>query len=466
MSGWRPKLRNGGGAIYERLVESLESDIRSGALSPGQRLPPHRELAHELSVGIGTVTKAYAEAERRGLIMAQVGRGSFVAGRDNRNAPSVSGRLSEGPIDLAQNLPPSAPAQQRLAETLSRLRRRGDIEEATRYAPPEGSEACRRAGADWLNRRHHLALAHADGLIVCNGGQQGLALVFTAICKPGDVVLCEAATFHGVKALAEHVGFRLHGVALDEEGLDPIALERAIAATGSRILYTIPTLQNPTARTLSQGRREAIVEIARRHDLLIVEDDAYRSLAGDSRMPKAFAELAPERTFHVAGASKGVSTGLRIGFLISPDPEWRDRLLRGVRAMNYCPPAITHLIFAQWVEDGSADEIADEVVREARARNELAIRILGARVRPSGARQSLHIWLPMSDLEAERTAGRALRAGVEVTPPSAPIVAEGLISGLRLCLGPAHDLQTLERALGIVAASMSGEVDEQARAVV
>lgn len=462
MTAWKPDVPAGDAPLYERIADAIECDIRDGTLPPGVRLPPHRDLAHVLSVSIGTITKAYGEAERRGLLFGHVGRGSFVAG-GGRPHPSSA---PDGTIDLARNLPAGGPGAKHFAEALARLRRRPDLALVAEYAPPEGLEAVRRIGAEWLRRRHGMEDVSVNDIIQSNGGQHALALVFGALCRPGDMILCEAATFHGAKTLAEVGSYRLHGVELDAGGLKPASLEKAIVETGARVLYTIPTLQNPTTITMSASRRKQVATIARKHNVLIVEDEAYRAIASLEDRPPTFAELAPERTIHVATVSKAFSPGLRLGFLRTPNAVVRDQILRHVRATGYAPPALGALVFSQWVEDGTADLIADQIVEDARNRFDVAKRILGSAIATAGSRQSLHVWLPMSPLEAERTAGRALRAGVEVTPPDAPIVAADKISGLRICLGGAASLAVLESALTVIAQSLQAEVSRQGRAVV
>lgn len=457
---WNPRLDDGSTALYDRLADAIERDVGAGLLQPGERLPPHRDLAHRMGLGVGTVSKAYAEAERRGLLSGEVGRGSFV--RSRAGSFGTAG-VAEGAIDLARNLPPATPAIRRLAETLTRLRARPDLQEAVSYTAPQGPLRVRTTAATWLRHRHRVESASAERLVQCNGGQHGLALAFGAICRPSDMILCEAATFYGMRTLAEHASYRLHGVAMDEEGLDPRALEQAIEATGARALYTMPTLQNPTTRTMGSARRCQIVEIARRHDICIVEDEAYRLYADD--IPESFADLAPERTFHIASISKALCTGLRVAFLTVPENR-RERVLMAVRALGYCPPALNGMLFAQWVDDGAADAIADEVRAEIDARTALARAVVGSVMESPGAPRSLHIWLPMPPLEAERAAGRALRAGVEITPPDAPILSSGEISGLRLCLGAVPDRSTLEQALVIVREAIHAEVAPRSRAVV
>jgi DNA-binding transcriptional MocR family regulator len=144
---WTPTIPDGEAPLYERLVSVLRGDIASGVLAAGARLPPQRDLAYRLGVGLGTVTRAYVEAEKAGLVSAHVGRGSFV------NAPPVHRPFErEGPINLAQNIAPAGPAASRLAEALARLRKRPDLLEHLAYAPAAGHETQRRAGAAWISR--------------------------------------------------------------------------------------------------------------------------------------------------------------------------------------------------------------------------------------------------------------------------------------------------------------------------
>lgn len=456
---WTPDLPVGDAPIYERLVEALRRDVEGGALPAGTRLPPQRDLAHRLGLGLGTVTRAYVEAEKAGLVSAHVGRGSFV------NGPATTARRSrrDGPVNLAQNVALNWPAARVIGETMQRLRRRPDLADHLDYAPPAGLERHRRAAAGWLARSAGFETADWTRLVCCAGAQQGLALAFGAALRPGDVLLCEAATFPGIRALAAHAGYRLEGVAMDEEGLIPDALEAAVAATSARVVAVLPTLQNPTGRIMSLARRQAIAALARRLDLTLVEDDIYGAYAPGA--PPPLAMLAPERVFHVSGVSKTLAPGLRAGFVIAPDEAALERILAAMRAIAYAPPGFGALIAGQWIEDGTADAILADIRAETTKRLDLAREILGPAMAAPASPSAPHIWLPMSELEAERLAGRALRGGAEVTPPAAPIVAPGLVTGVRLALGAAADLSELETGLRIVAAALAGE-DDRARSVI
>jgi DNA-binding transcriptional MocR family regulator len=440
---WLPKLDPGSESIYARIVAALERDVRLGAVERGARLPPQRSLADHLDISVGTVTKAYLEAERRGLVHAHVGRGTFVSDAGSQRTTGEAAR--DRVIDLSLNVPPQEAAARRLLSTPTG-KRNSDLLDALAYSPAPGPNAHRQAAVAWLSR---VARFEPDWtrLLITNGAQQAMSLVFGLLCRPKDTVLCEAATFFGMRRLSEHCGYTLHGVQMDEEGLRPEALERAVKSTGAKVLYTMPTVQNPTSRTMGPARREDIARIVRRHKLWVVEDDTYALFA--PRAPKGLFPLAsilPEQCFYLASVSKSLSTGFRVGFLCCPAGPYFDALVKAVQATVYAPPSLGGVFFNRWVSDGSAFEIADAVKVEIERRVALAKTLLGNQI-ASEIRLAPHFWLPMSELEAERIAGRALRAGVAVTAPGSAILRPDLISGLRVCLGAASDMADLTLGL-------------------
>jgi DNA-binding transcriptional MocR family regulator len=259
------------------------------------------------------------------------------------------------------------------------------------------------------------------------------------------------------------------GVAMDGQGILPEALARAVEGTGARLLYTIPTIQNPTTRTMSRQRRTEIVAVAREYDLTIIEDDVYGPFAyaldghGDDLVP--LAQLAPERTFYASSASKTLAMGLRVGVLVAPDAERFDRCAEVLRASSYATSSLSALLVSQAILDGGASAVRDAIAHDATRRMTLARRVLGDAVAPPSFPTALHAWLPMPELQAERVANGALRRGVTLTPPTSYIVDGTLESGLRLCLNslPYDDL---ERALRIVRTAMADEAVPTRQAIV
>ncbi|WP_242403417.1 hypothetical protein [Asaia platycodi] len=145
-----------------------------------------------------------------------------------------------------------------------------------------------------------------------------------------------------------------------------------------------------------------------------------------------------------------------MAFLALPPGMARERLMRGIRAFGYCPPALGALIFEEWVTDGRIDEIGRAIQAEAAARWEMAQHALGGLMLSPGAAYSPHGFIPMQALEAERVTTRLLRAGVEVTPPDAAPVSRDADMGLRLCLGAPDSRAELGEALAIIADVIAG----------
>jgi DNA-binding transcriptional MocR family regulator len=446
LSAWRPEIGSSQGTAYARIVEALAADIERGALSHGARLPTQRALAEAIGVGVGTVTRAYAEAEARGLIEAVVGRGSFVA---VPSAPAAAD--GDSLIDLSRNVSPLAPATAALRGAIAAVARRGDLAQRLDYAPDGGFAADRRAAATWLRRTANFAGADERQLIVTAGAQQAIAVALAALCRPGDALVVEAATFNGVKLAAAQGGLRVAPATMDAEGLTPDALERAAAQSGARVAYLQP-FQNPTTRVMGLARRQEIVAVARRRDLVLIEDDLYGPHVAELGLPP-LAELAPDRVAYVSGLSKTLAPGVRTGFLIPP-PRWRGAALDALRAATFGGPTFGAVIATQWIESGVAFEVFATIRRELAARNLLANASLAGLTAPMDHDASPHIWLPMGELEAERVAGQAMRAGVKVTPPRAPFVDGIAVDGLRVCLGGAADRAALERGMAVVRAAM------------
>ncbi|HEX2120075.1 MAG TPA: PLP-dependent aminotransferase family protein, partial [Thermoanaerobaculia bacterium] len=229
MTIWSPRLQNSEEPIYARIANALERDVRGGLLVAGSQLPTHRDLARRLGITPVTVTRAYAEAAKRGLIEASTGRGTFVRGVRRDAMPRTEIDLSTNVVNIP--LPTPSPAI---------LQRAGSML-ASHYAIGPGSERHRAAGAAWIGR--NTDPAH---VVVSAGTQHALFLAFAAMTRPGDTVFTEALTYHGAKAVAALLHLRLEPLPLDRYGLRADAFERACKPRTAKVLYTIPSLHNPT----------------------------------------------------------------------------------------------------------------------------------------------------------------------------------------------------------------------------
>ena len=433
---WMPERIRQGGPLYLAIVEVLAQDIEAGRLTAGDRLPPQRALADHLGVTLTTVTRAYAEAARRGLLEGEVGRGTFV--RSAVNGPDAATL----PIDLSLNaLMPYVHA----AELAGRLSPTGPLSariQSLDYHPPLGLDEHRAAGRAWLAWRGWDTGDHA--VAVTAGAQHGLLVVLMAQMPPGGELLVEEVTYSGLKQLAAHLRLTLHGVGMDAHGLRPADLDTACRQTSARVLYTMPALQNPTGLSMPLGRQEDIAAVARRHNLTIVEDDTYGFLVPDIPL---LAALVPERTVVVTSLSKSVAGGLRIGYVAAP-ARMRETLASSIWNTVVMASPVTAALATSLVGDGTAARVVAWKREEMRARQALARRVL-PRLSADTHLASPHVWLPLErPWRSETFAAQARTRGVLVTPSSAFAAREGASPrAVRVALGPPRSRERLETGL-------------------
>jgi DNA-binding transcriptional MocR family regulator len=441
---WSPGRTERRGPRYLAIVQALAEDVARGTLSEGQRLPTHRELAEQLGVTVGTISRAYAEAARRGLITGEVGRGTFV-----RRTFADASRVGEGLIDLSQNHPadPSAhPQRAALLATLGELTSHGELGRLLDYPAAGGNADDRAAGAEWIARTG--VTAGADEVLLCTGSQHGLTVVLATLLGPGDLLLAEELTYAGLKPVAGLLHFHLKGLSIDRDGLLPDALAAACREGGAKALYLIPTLHNPTAAVMPESRRLEIVAIAREHGLAIVEDDVH-GLLPESR-PRPLAALAPERTYYLTSTSKTLAPGLRIAYVKAP-PAMVGRLAGSLRATTWAITPLTAAIASAWIRDGTADALVAARRTEARARQALAREKL-ADIAYDTQPEAYYLWLRLPEpWRGDDFVAEARSRGVLLTGADAFAVGRGPVPhAVRLCTGAARSREALGRGLDIV----------------
>lgn len=446
-SPWTPRLADTPGRPAERLAQALEEDIRSGRVPVGARLPAHRDLAYRLSIGLGSVTKAYQHLESLGLVTGEPGRGMFVRPSGNSLYPL---------IDLSLNIPPQMLSDRFLAASLGKLARRMDASAFGAYVPPAGRADHRAAMAAWL--RAFGVPVEDHQVLLSQGAQQALALAVGLALTANRQILVEDITYPGILELTRGRGQPPRILTSDPEGVSLEAVERALGdlhQQGQRgAVYLMPTLHNPTTSILPLARREALIRLARRYDAWILEDDVYAPLT-DATLPPLVA-LAPERVFYIGGLSKIVSPGLRIGWLVPPAP----LVLAAETALSANSTSAAPLsgyLLMQWLEERAIESLRATLKEEACARRTLAETLFAGSL-PDVRMGGFHLWLPRPLAEAERLVAAAEAQGLRLLPPRAVTAVDSrdetsdetggdpIASGVRLCLGqpPRADL---ERAL-------------------
>ncbi len=402
-----------------------------------------------MRVSLGTVTRAYAEARRRGLVIGQRRRGTIVAPERGADSPLAS-IVSEpsGAIDLAANWPIYA-ADPDPTAALREIASRPDVRSLLRYPPPEGGARHRAAGAAWL--RSQGVKIDPEALLVSGGAQHGIFLSLAASTIPGDTLLVESLTYPGVLAAARTLGLKVRGVAIDEQGLVPEALEAAFAGSDAKVLYCVPTVHNPTTAILSEARKRQIADIVEQHRGWIIEDEIHRSLV-EAPTPTLY-ELAPERTMLVTAASKALAGSLRVGFVTAPSALGQ-ALLSAVQSSVFAVCPLGAELFATWLENGTVTKTVIKKRRSAERRQRLAFDALaevdGVRLRGDPAAYFVWLTLP-TGRSATRLAADARDRGVRVLPRSAfSAEPDGPDDGVRLCIGSPEDEKALTKGLNTV----------------
>lgn len=479
---WVPNLDDRGGALYRTIAEALADDVAAGRLAPGTKLPTHRALAERLGVTVGTVTRAYAEAERRGLVEATVGRGTFVRQaavrldptwptpprggfmslhQADKPAPSRPGNPAEtgtgaggtAPLaELSANYPVSSYLGAALRPGLERMLNTDRLSAVAGYAPGHGHPDHRAAGARWL-QTFGLDADPAE-IVVTPGAQGALNVTLGALARHGDTLLVEELTWPGMHLLAQRQGLRLVPVAMDDDGLRPDALAEAARRSGARVAYCMPTLHNPTNATMPLQRRREIMAVAAAEGLTVIEDDVYGFLSEKARTPLSAIDRA--HAVHVTSLSKSVAPGLRIGFVRAPR-----RLVQGIaaamRATDLMASSIAAELAAQLIASGDAGAAAARQREAARERQALAAAALSA-AETMTAPTSFHVWLRLPEpWTAASFARHALARGIAVTQGDV-FTADGHDpQAVRLCLCAVPDTAALGRALAEVADLAAGQ---------
>ena len=430
---WRPVLsRRKGATKHKLLTDKIIADIDADVLRPGTRMPTHRDLAHDLGVSVQTVSISYKEAERRGYLRGEVGRGTFVRDRVTERADRfMLDRVPGQTADLSIIRAVYTQAHER-ASRLAMLRL-SEIDNSSFMRPCRpiaGLDKHRAAAQAWL---HRLGIdTDRERILITNGAAHGLFLAVAAVVHPGEVVLTENLTDHGIIGLASVLGFSLRGLPTDGEGILPEAFEAACAAGDVKALVLIPSFGNPTSHVAGAERRHAIAAIASRFGVFVIEDEVYKPLLEDP-LP-AIAQLLPDLGFFVTSFTKTVMTGLRVGYLVVP-PTYSIRVASIMRVTSWSATNLPAEVASMWIEDGTAEALVNLQRQEARARQIIVTEKLGGLVAATHP-LSLCAWLAVPPRWSEEGLVRALaQRGIAVTPSDPFIAGEGNTGGIRICLG-------------------------------
>ena len=445
------------GPIYRQLANGFGQLIKQGVLKPGEKLPTHRNLADVFGVTVGTVTRAYAEAEKQGLVEARVGAGTFVRQADKPGWFLEPVVLQSDQCNLGYNIPPPIDRSQMLQNAMQALSNHpSQLNSIMLYQKAEGFDQHRQCIADWL-KKQGVAVDPAR-MLFTSGAQHGAQLAITALCRAGDAVLVEKYTYPGFISLARQQQITLKPVDMDEEGLLPESLEVACKQYKPRAIYCTPTLQNPTTATMSPARRQQILEICRRHQVMVLEDDVNGLLPANH--PEPLVNIDPENVIYIGSLSKCLAPGLRVGYIHAPQHLYRKL---AITLQNQCwmvSPLLTGLA-CELIISGGADRALQSTRTDIRLRQNKLEEVLPAfamRMQPD----CFHVWLEVPPEWELKDFVRTCRER-DVTVKSGELfVTPGYLAPkfVRLAISAPESLRQLEGGLQSIRCLLQGSSEE------
>src|SRR6516225_5087091 len=233
---------------YLKLADAIAADIASGALKAGDRLPPQRNFAYDRNIAVSTASRVYTELLRRGLVVGEVGRGTFVAG-DARRGVTVPTEPHGARIDLEFNYPLLPTQAAMIAKSLQGLFQPDALEAALRAAASIGTPSSRATSAAYLARKGWAP--NADQIVFTANGRQCIAAAFAAVVPTGGRCGVEALTYPFVKGIAARLGITLVPLAMDEGGVRPDSVQKAHRDAQLTAIYIQPVIQNPLGMTMT-----------------------------------------------------------------------------------------------------------------------------------------------------------------------------------------------------------------------
>jgi len=437
---------------YLRLADTIAAEIAGGIFKPGDRLPPQRDFAYDRKIAVSTASRVYAELLRRGLVVGEVGRGTFISGEARRGvaAPSEPRGIR---IDLEFNYPLLPDQTALIAKSLDGLEKPAALDAALRQATSGGTPAVRSVAAAYLSQG---AWSPAPEQLVFTGnGRQGIAAAVAAVVPLGGRCGVEALTYPFIKGIAARLGISLVPLAMDEGGVRPDAVQKAHREAHLSAIYIQPAIQNPLGMTMTAARRADLLRVVEKLNLPIIEDNVYGFLENEPPL----AALAPDCCIVIDSLSKKVAPGLTLGFMVPP-PRLRESVMASVRSGGWTASGFAFAAAQRMIGDGTVAELARLKRRDARARQKLAAdRLSGFDIQAN--ENCYHLWLTLpAHWRSQTLVAAAARRDIALTPSTTFAVTPGHApNAVRLALA-APTMDQLDTGLRTLAAMLNAGEDD------
>lgn len=380
--------------IYRQLIRHIKLQIESGELPAGTRLPASRDLARRINVSRISVVNAYAELRAEGYLSAHAGRGTFVS-RESNTAPvdhgnGATSRRTETTVsqdystrDLMRlarrpgviNFSHGAPAAEffplvQLRDAINAVLDR-DGSNALTYEVPEGYWPLRAEVRDYVSANG--IQCSAENVLITGGAQQAIDLVVQSLVSEGDVIVTAAPTYIGILDIARTRRIQIHTLPMDQYGLRIDALQNYLMEHNPRLIYVMPSFQNPTGHVMPLHRRRQLLNLANEYNVPVVEDAVYHEFRfeGESLPPlKALDDT--NIVIHVGGFTKMLLPGMRIGFLIATSSHY-ERLVRVKQSADISTSGLNQRAIHYMLQHGVLAQQLERNNRELRRRRDAAL---------------------------------------------------------------------------------------------
>lgn len=388
--------------------------------------PPHRRRAHTSSSDLERYAGLFAE---RTKVMRSSAMRDLMAITARPEVISLAGGLPD-----TSTFPP-----QSFAAQMTRIAQESSAE-ALQYGPTEGFEETKDCILQVMAAEG--MLPDPEDVIVTTGGQQAIDLITKTLVDPGDVVICEAPTYPGAVPVFCSYQAEVIQIECDSEGMKIELVEaelQRLAGEGRRpkFIYSVPTFQNPAGVTMSLERRARLVELARMHELLIVEDSPYGLLRyGGEALPPLYQLDGGDFVIYLGTFSKILSPGIRLGWMVAPPPVM-EKVVLGKQAADLCSSTLTQFFVREYFAEGRWRQYIEDLVEIYRGRRDTMLAALqehfpaeASWTEPEGG---LFIWATLPDyIDTGDLLAKALRADVAFVPGQGAFVDGRGGSSMRL----------------------------------
>ncbi|MEP2667812.1 MAG: PLP-dependent aminotransferase family protein [Cyclobacteriaceae bacterium] len=348
---WKLNIKAGKKTKHDALVEYISKLIDSGKLKPGELLPTQRYISSSMQVSIGTVIKAFTELEKRGYVVGEVGRGTFVSDYKYLSSSTPGDQINLGNYESPDFT--TIPAFRALQSGVSEVIRESELYFKIGYIDPSGATEHKEAMVEWLQLAG--LKTEVDKILICGGAHHGTFISVKVLCEKGESLMVEEMSTLNIRDVCNFLDVQMLPVRMDNDGIIPEDFELVAKTKKAKALYINPTLQNPTCAVMSLKRKQQIVKIAEKYKVTIIED-AVSDLLIDTPVTPII-NLYPDNTIYVSSFSKTISPGIRVGIV------------------NANKTLIKKLDFASratiWMNSPLLNEIATNLVQSGKAKTML-----------------------------------------------------------------------------------------------